>query len=133
MVGKTHNPETIWPVPEEYRDIYAHAVEIPPGVRLLLLSGQVGIRPDGTLPNDFAEQCEQAFANIQALLHDAQMTTSDIVKITYYLVRAEDLPTLNRIRRERSSGTSPAVTTLIVAALAKPDLLIEIEVYAAAK
>ena len=58
---------------------------------------------------------------------------ADIVKATYFVTRPTDLPSLGEIRRERW-GTSqpPSVTTIVVAALARLDYLIEIEVVAAA-
>jgi 2-iminobutanoate/2-iminopropanoate deaminase len=54
------------------------------------------------------------------------MTHTDIVKLVFYLTRAVDLPTLGELRRKRwASSTPPAVTTLVVAALARPELLVE--------
>jgi 2-iminobutanoate/2-iminopropanoate deaminase len=70
--------------------------------------------------------------NVEALLADAGMIVSDIVKVAYYLTRLEDLPVLGAIRTNRwRTETPPAVTTLVVAALARPELLVEIEVTAA--
>ena len=61
------------------------------------------------------------------------MTHTDIVKLAFDLTRALDLPTLGELRRKRwASSTPPAVTTHVVAALARPELLVEIEVTAAA-
>ncbi len=70
--------------------------------------------------------------NVEELLAAAKMAISDIVKVTYYLTRPTDLPALSEARTRRwKSDAPPAVTTLVVAALARPDLLIEIEVTAA--
>jgi len=67
------------------------------------------------------------------LLSTATTTKADIVKITYFLTRPEDQPTLGDIRRRRwAGGEPPAVTTVVVSALAPPEYLIEIEVAAAA-
>jgi enamine deaminase RidA (YjgF/YER057c/UK114 family) len=124
---------SVWQVPEPFRGIYAHAVELAAGVRTLLVSGQIGIAPDGNLRQGFSAQCEQAMDNVEALLAAAQMTRSDIVKLTFLLTRADDLRALGEIRRKRwSSTTPPAITTYVVAALANPDYLIEIEAVAAA-
>lgn len=71
-------------------------------------------------------------ANVEELLAAANMAISDIIKVNYYLTRAADLPALSEARTRRwKTGSPPAVTTLVVAALARPDLLIEIEVTAA--
>lgn len=129
---KRHSPETIWQVPEGFRGIYAHAVQVRAGARVLLISGQIGVAPDGTVAAGFAEQCDRAMLNVEALLADADMTISDIVRANYFLTRPADLATLGEIRHRRwKSDAPPAVTTLVVAGLARPDLLIEIEVTAA--
>ena len=124
-------PETIRKVPEPFEKIYSHAVEIPAPERLLFMSGQIGIAPDGTVLESFDEQCNQAMANVEALLSDAGMTRASMLRVTYYLTDAEDLATLGSIRNTRwGSDQPPAVTTLVVAALAAPELKVEIEVVA---
>lgn len=129
---KRHDPPTVWQVPADFRSIYSHAVEIAPGAALVTLSGQVGVAPDGTVPPDFRSQCLQAMANVEALLAAARAEPRHVVKLTYYLTRAADLPLLADLRRQRwTSAQPPAVTTLVVAALARPDFLIEIDVLAA--
>ena len=129
---KRHEPATMWPVPQGFRGIYAHAVQVRAPARLLVISGQIGVEPDGSVPVSFAAQCERAMTNVEALLADADMTVSDMIKVNYYLTRPADLPSLAEIRNRRwASEAPPAVTTLVVAALARPELLIEIEVTAA--
>jgi enamine deaminase RidA (YjgF/YER057c/UK114 family) len=99
---------------------------------MLVISGQIGIEPDGSVPAGFSAQCERAMTNVEALLADADMAVSDIIKVNYYLTRPIDLASLAEIRSGRwASEAPPAVTTLVVAALARPELLIEIEVTAA--
>jgi 2-iminobutanoate/2-iminopropanoate deaminase len=128
-----HDPPSVWQASPAFRGIYSHAVEVPPGTRLLALSGQVGIAPDGTMLPDFRSQCLQAMDNVEALLAAAGATLQDIVKITYYLTSAADLPLLTALRQQRwSSSQPPAVTTLVVAALARPEMMIEIDILAAA-
>jgi 2-iminobutanoate/2-iminopropanoate deaminase len=128
---KIHNPPDIWPVPTQFQPIYSHAVETElRNVRQLHVSGQVGVRPDGTVPSDFAAQCEQAIENVEAVLRAGQMTMADVVRLTYYVIRREDLPLLNEKRLKRWSGIRPAVTTLLVAGLVRPEFLIEIDVLA---
>jgi 2-iminobutanoate/2-iminopropanoate deaminase len=129
---KRHEPATVWQVPQGFRGVYAHAVQVRAAARMLLISGQIGVEPDGSVPVGFSEQCERAMTNVEALLVDADMAISDIVKVNYYLIRPVDLPNLAEIRTRRwASDEPPAVTTLVVAALARPELLIEIEVTAA--
>lgn len=129
---QAHNPSTVWPVPEAFRAIYAHAVEAPVGARQLHVSGQLGVTPDGLMRPDFIGQLGAAMDNVEALLAAAGMTRADVVKATFFLTRTEDLPALSEARRRRwASDRPPAVTTLVVAALARPDALVEVEVTAA--
>jgi enamine deaminase RidA (YjgF/YER057c/UK114 family) len=48
---KSLNPPTVCEVPDAVRDIYSHAVEVSSPVRFLFISGQFGVKPDGTLPS----------------------------------------------------------------------------------
>ena len=70
---------------------YSHAVEVPEGSRLLYISGEVGVLPDGTVPKGIEAQAEACWRNIIAILADARMGVGDLVKITTYLVRPEDV------------------------------------------
>jgi len=70
---------------------YSHAVEVPEGSRLLYISGEVGVLPDGTVPEGIEAQAEACWRNIIAILADAGMGVGDLVKITTYLVRPEDV------------------------------------------
>ena len=130
----THNPATVWPVPDEFRPIYSHAAELQAPARALFISGQFGVTPDGALADGFERQCEQAMDNVEALLTAAGMSRGNIIKLTYYLTRTADFPALGRIRRQRwASEAAPSVTAIAVAGLARPEYLIEIEAVAAAQ
>ncbi len=121
------------PVKEPYHGIFAHGVTTPPGARTLYISGQIGEAPDGHLPRDFRGQCRQALLNVEAVLHEADMELDDIVKMTFYLIRREDMQSLVDIRQEVLSGVRPAITTLYVSGLVSPDWLIEVEAIACAR
>ena len=69
---------------------YSHAVEVPEGSRLLYISGEVGVLPDGTVPQNIEAQAEACWRNIISILADAGMGIGDLVKITTYLVRPEE-------------------------------------------
>ncbi len=97
-----------------------------------MISGQVGVDPEGKVADAFIPQCQQAMANVEAMLVAAGMQASDLVKVTYYLTHAADLADLTMLRQKRwASIRPPAVTTLVVSALARPEFLIEIEAMAA--
>ena len=100
---------------------------------MLYISGEVGVRPDGTVPEGIDDQADACWQNICAILADAGMTVSDLVKITTYLVRAEDLAAAGRARARYFGDARPGSATIIVKALVKPEWLIEIEAVAAAR
>src|SRR5215831_6824837 len=77
-----HNPAALWQVPDAVRSVYSHAAEVAAPSRVLFISGQFGVAPDGRLPADSAAQCERAMDNVEALLAAAGMTTANIVKLT---------------------------------------------------
>jgi enamine deaminase RidA (YjgF/YER057c/UK114 family) len=116
-----------------FRSIYSHAVELGSPGRILFISGQFGVAPDGRVAQEFAAQCEQAMDNVELLLAAADMTTANLVKLTYYATRAIDFPTLVQIRQHRwALEPAPSVTAIAVVTLARPEYLIEIEAVAAA-
>jgi len=130
---KAHNPSTVWTVPEGFRTIYSHASELAAGSRMLSVSGQFAVAPDGSLPGGFAERVDAAMDNIEALPASAGMTKDNLVKLNYYLTRAADASVLGEARRRRwGSAEPPAVTAIVGLSLARPEYLIEIEAIAAA-
>jgi 2-iminobutanoate/2-iminopropanoate deaminase len=113
---------------------YSHCVEAPASARWLHVAGQVGIAPDGTMKQGFAEQVAQCFANIDAALQGASMTKANLVKLTVFVTSSSpETVTTYREARDRwlDSPTPPAVTYLVVAGLAHPAFLVEIEAVAA--
>ncbi len=124
-----HDP---YPVRKPFHGIYAHGVETRAGARILHVSGQVGATPKGDLPTDFQGQCRQAITNLQSVLQEANMELDDIVKLSFLLVRREDMDDLVEVRKEMLYGVRPAITTFFVAGLVSPDWLVEVEAVACA-
>jgi len=108
---------------------YCHATEVPAGARWLVVSGQLGIRPDGVVPESAAEQAAACFDNLLAILAAGGMGVADLVRLTTYLT---DLAAACMAVRDRFVGAPPpASTLLVVQALARPQFKIEIEALAA--
>lgn len=128
-ISKRHDP---YPVNAPYHGIYAHGVETPAGSRTLYVSGQVGVSPEGHLPKDFEGQCRQAIENLASVLAAANMELGDIVKMSFFLVRREDMDGLVAVRKAMLDGVRPAITTVYVAGLVSPDWLVEVEAVACA-
>lgn len=110
---------------------YSHGVEIPPGKRLVLCSGQLGIAPDDTIPEDAGAQAELCFANIAAILGEAGMGLNDIVRINAYVTERIHLRPYMDVRDRLFVDPAPASTLMIVSGFARPEFKVEIEAIAA--
>jgi enamine deaminase RidA (YjgF/YER057c/UK114 family) len=112
--------------------VYSHSVGVPPSARWVAVAGQVGINRRGVLAAGIRRQAEQAFRNVLACLRENGMRKQDLVKLTVFLTDSR-LITDYRAARARVLGNAvrPASTLLIVAGLASPDMLIEVEAWAA--
>jgi enamine deaminase RidA (YjgF/YER057c/UK114 family) len=108
---------------------YSHQIEIR-DERLLVISGQVGMREDGTIPDDPFEQIDLAFENIFKNLRAANMDVKDIIKLTYYLVGEIDTAKRREVVLSKLQGHQPCSTLLYVAALASPAFRVEIDAWA---
>jgi 2-iminobutanoate/2-iminopropanoate deaminase len=111
---------------------YTHAIEIRNPERWLLISGQVGMAPDGTLPETGGGQITQALANLRAVLEANDMTVANIVKTTVFLTDRSLLGALRAARTASFGEHAPASTLLFVAGLADPRFVVEIEAEAVA-
>jgi len=109
---------------------YTHQIEIIEAKRWLVLSGQIGMLVDGTLPYDPIEQFKIALDNIHKNLDAAGMEIQDLVKLTIYLVGEIDSDKRREVLAEWLAGHSPCSTLLYVAALATPDIKVEIDAWA---
>jgi 2-iminobutanoate/2-iminopropanoate deaminase len=110
---------------------YSDAIEAAPG-RMLFLSGTPGLPADGKLPTSFEEQADIAWKNVFALLQKADMGPEHLVKISQYLLRADDIRSYGPIRSKWLGNHRPASMLVVVPGLVWPNLLIEIEAYAVA-
>jgi enamine deaminase RidA (YjgF/YER057c/UK114 family) len=114
---------------------FSHVGIVPAGRRLIYVSGQVAVDANNTLvgEGDFTAQATRVFENLRIALAEAGATFTDVVKFTTYLIRATDLPALREIRdRFIDTQRPPASTLLVVAGLANPKFLLEIEAVAVA-
>lgn len=114
---------------------YTHGVEAPAGARILFVSGQVGIGPDGSLAEGPAGQIERAFLNVKAVLEDNGYSQEDLIKTVTYMTRREDIALLRDVRERvfplEGAAGDPAATLIFVAGLADPEWVVEVEAVAA--
>ena len=126
MTLKTHNPAgSAAPL-----GAYSNGISAPGSGRWLHVAGQVGVRPDGSVPEGFSDQAEAAWQNLMRVLADAGMSAADLIKVNHYLTRADDLQDYNAVRSRHLGSARPASTLVIVQALARPGWRIEVEAVA---
>jgi enamine deaminase RidA (YjgF/YER057c/UK114 family) len=110
---------------------YAHAVEVPPGARLLFASGQLGITLDDEIPEEAGAQADLCFMAIAALLESAGMSLADVVRINAFVSDRAYLKPYMEARDRHIGSPPPASTLMIVSGFAREEFKVEVEVIAA--
>jgi enamine deaminase RidA (YjgF/YER057c/UK114 family) len=111
---------------------YTHVVEVTAG-RPVYIAGQVALDPSGAIvgPGDIRIQARQVFDNLQTALQGVGAGFEQVVKLTYYLVDATQLPVVREIRDQYVNTQQPPASTAVeVRRLVQEDLLIEVEAVA---
>lgn len=111
---------------------YSDAIEAKPNLRWLITSGTPGLTVNGDgLPKDITGQAELAWQHIIGILGKAGMTVADIVKVTQYLTRADDIAAYAKVRTRYLGQARPAAMLLVIPQLVRPEILVEVEIIAA--
>jgi 2-iminobutanoate/2-iminopropanoate deaminase len=110
---------------------YSHALLVPPGAAMLYASGQLGVAPDDSVPNDVEAQCVLCFENIKAVLADAGMTFADVVRFTGFVTDRSYFPIYGAVRSRYVSGDAFASTLVVVAGFTRTEFKVEVEITAA--
>lgn len=94
----------------------------------LFVSGQLGLRSDGTAPADPAEQARLAFAGLKQVLDEAGSSVSDIAVLNSYHVGdvADSYTWFRPVKDAFFTEPYPAWTAIQVAGLAAPGAVVEI-------
>ncbi len=121
--------EVFFPYPNNIPNGFSPATKV---VNSVFVSGQVSVDENGELvgADDAGAQSAQCFKNVAAALEAAGASWDDVTKITCYLVNADDYAAYASVRQDLFPQDGPASSTLIVQALVRPELLVEIEAYA---
>lgn len=106
---------------------YAHGIVHSARARRLVIAGQVGISVEGKIADGLQGQCEQIWDNITAILIEAGMSLTDLIRITVYSAVPGAASVYRSVRDRRLGGHLVAATYIEVAGLADPHYLIEIE------
>lgn len=110
---------------------YVQANEVSGAQRTLFCAGQTSVDDEGrpVHPEDMGAQLNKALDNLETVLREAGFEMSDVVRLNYYTTDVTRFFEAYEpaARRLAEAGCRPASTLLGVAALAFPELLIEIE------
>jgi enamine deaminase RidA (YjgF/YER057c/UK114 family) len=112
---------------------YSHTAKVGSGM-VLFIAGQVALDRNGNLvgTGDFRAQSQQVFENLQAAVAAAGGTFRNIVKLNVYIVDVSKLADYREIRDRYIDVNHPPTSTVVqVAALFRPEFLIEVEAVAA--
>ena len=109
---------------------YTHTAVVPAGTALVFVSGQVAIRPDGSVPGTFADQAEVVFANLRSCLAAYGLGMESVVKLNAYLVAGQDVHAMREVRARYFGVHKPTSTAVFVPALVSPEFLLEVEAVA---
>ena len=111
---------------------YSHGILMEGAGRRLIISGQVGLAADGSVPTTGEGQVAQAFANLRAVLDANGMTVTNVVKTTVFLTDRALLSAFRAARGAVFGDHAPASTLLFISGLADPRFMVEIEAEAVA-
>ncbi|MDR8729351.1 RidA family protein [Burkholderia pseudomultivorans] len=101
---------------------------------LVFIAGQIGLRADGSIPESPAEQIDAAFRRVDAILAHLGLDFSDVVElVSYHVDLSTHLATFRAVKERYVRADFPAWTILGVAALARPELIVEIKVVASTR
>ncbi len=112
---------------------YTHIVEVTGPGKTVYISGQIALDKDGNLvgAGNMKAQAEQVFKNLEAALASAGAKFTDVVKMNTFLTDMEQAPAVREVRARYFGDSTPASTLVQVVHLARPELMLEIEVIAA--
>ena len=112
---------------------YSHAAKVGSGM-VLFIAGQVALDGSGNLvgSSDFRAQTQQIFENLQAAVEAAGGSFRNIVKLNVYTVDVSKLADYREVRDRYIDVNHPPTSTVVqVAALFRPEFMIEVEAIAA--
>ncbi|MET7572309.1 RidA family protein [Streptomyces sp. NPDC005492] len=101
--------------------------------RFVAISGQLALDEDGRLvgEGDAAAQARQVFENLRRCLAAAGSTFDHVVKLTFFVTDMAHMPAIRAARATHiPDDRLPAASAVQVAALVRPEFLMEIEAFA---
>ncbi|ODN71953.1 RidA family protein [Methylobrevis pamukkalensis] len=110
---------------------YSHGLLVTGVTDLLVTSGQLGIAPDDTVPDDVEAQAVLCFEAVAAILRGGGMDFSDVIRVAGFVTDRAHFPVYMAVRDRYTRLPRPASTLLIVSGFTRPEFKVEVEVTAA--
>jgi 2-iminobutanoate/2-iminopropanoate deaminase len=120
---KAFNPPDIIKPASNYAQGVVHAAS----AQRVVVSGQLGLRPDGTLEQGLEAQMERAWLNIFGVLAAEGFSRKDLIKAVIYVTVPGQVAVYRKVRDKMLDGHLCANTYLEISGLAAPEFLVEIE------
>lgn len=117
------NPDTVVRPASNYAQAVVHAA----AAERMVISGQLGLRPDGSLEDGLEAQMERAWSNVFSLLEAGGFEREQLIRATIYVTVPGQVSTYRQVRDRVLDGHICANTYIEISALASPEFLVEIE------
>ncbi|WP_327408592.1 RidA family protein [Streptomyces sp. NBC_01281] len=121
------------PAPDGVAPATAYSHVVAATGRFVAVSGQLPLDEDGEIvgEGDAEAQARQIFENLRRCLAAAGATFDDVVKLTFFVTDMAHLPAIRAARAAHlPDDRLPAASAVQVAALVRPEFLMEIEAFA---
>jgi len=117
------NPDTVVKPASNYAQAVIHAA----GAERIVIAGQLGVQPDGTVMDGLEAQMEQAWRNVFSILEAGGFEKQHLVKATIFVTLPGQVAVYRAVRDRMMEGHLCANTYVEISALAAPQFLVEIE------
>ncbi|MEQ9448282.1 MAG: RidA family protein [Rhodospirillaceae bacterium] len=106
---------------------YAQGIVHAANAERMVVAGQLGLRPDGSLEDGLEKQMERAWTNVLGVMADAGFEARHLIKAVIYCTVPRQVALYREVRDRVLGGHLCACTYLEIAGLAAPEHLVEIE------
>lgn len=120
---KTVNPDDVIKPASNYAQGVIHNA----AAERIVISGQLGLRPDGSLEEGLEAQMERAWSNIFGVMAAGGFARENLLRATIYVTLPGQVALYRKVRDKMLAGHLCANTYIEISALAAPEFLVEIE------
>ena len=120
---KIVNPDTVVKPASNYAQGVVHGAT----AERLVISGQLGLRPDGTIEDGLEAQMERAWSNLFGIMDAAGFERRHLIRATIYVTVPGQVAVYRKVRDRLFAGHLCANTYIEISGLAAPEFLVEIE------